>query len=60
MNEYIIEIKEILSELVKVKADSVQEAIEKVEEKYYECKIILDYNSFRGVSFSEINDYDSL
>ncbi len=60
MNEYKIEIKEILSEVVKVKAGSVNEALEKVKEKYYNCKIVLDYSSFKSVSFSEMNDYNSL
>ncbi len=56
MNEYIIEIKEILSELVKVEANSFEEALSKVEEKYYSCKIVLDYTSFDCVNFSEISD----
>ncbi len=56
MNEYIIEIKEILSELVKVEANSFEEALSKVEEKYYSCKIVLDYSSFDCVNFSEISD----
>ncbi|HAZ96182.1 MAG TPA: DpnD protein [Treponema sp.] len=59
MNEYTIEIKEILSELVKVEANSFEEALSKVEEKYYSSKIILDYSSFDYVNFSEITDFEN-
>lgn len=56
MNEYTIEIKENLSELVKVEANSFEEALSKVKEKYYSCKIVLDYSSFDCVDFSEVSD----
>ncbi|WP_296030525.1 DpnD/PcfM family protein [uncultured Treponema sp.] len=59
MNEYIIEIKEILSELVKVEADSFEEALSKVEGKYYSSKIVLDYSSFDCVYFSEITGFEN-
>ncbi|UKI56452.1 MAG: DpnD/PcfM family protein [Treponema succinifaciens] len=58
MNEYTIEIKEILSELVKVEADSFEEALSKIEEKYYSGKIVLDYSSFDCVDFLEISDLE--
>lgn len=58
MNEYLIEIKEILSELVKVEAASFEEALSKIEEKYYSGKIVLDYSSFDCVDFSEISDLE--
>lgn len=57
MNEYVIEIKEILSELVKVEANSFEEALSKVEEKYYSGKIVLDYSSFDCVDFSEFASF---
>lgn len=59
MNEYLIEIKEILSELVKVEADSIEEALSKIEEKYYSGKIVLDYSSFDCVDSSEISDLEN-
>lgn len=58
MNEYTIEIKEILSELVKVEADSFEESLSKIEEKYYSGKIVLDYSSFDCVDFLEISDLE--
>lgn len=59
MNEYVIEIKEILSELVKVEANSFEDALSKVEEKYYSGKIVLDYSSFDDVDFSEVTDVEN-
>lgn len=58
MNEYVIEIKEILSELVKVEANSFEEALADVEQKYYSGKIVLDYSSFDCVDFSEVSEID--
>lgn len=59
MNEYTIEIKEILSELVKVEANTFEEALSKIEEKYYSGKIVLDYSSFDCVDFSEFAGFEN-
>lgn len=50
---YNIEIEEVLQKVVKVKADSLSEAIEKVEERYRDEEYVLDYNDFKGVKFRE-------
>lgn len=51
-----IEIEEVLQKVVKVKADSLDEAIDKVEEEYRNEKYVLDYNDFEGVEFREFKD----
>lgn len=51
-----IEIEEVLQKVVKVKADSLDEAIDKVQERYKNEKYILDYNDFKGVEFREFKD----
>ena len=50
---YNIEIEEILQKVVKVKADSLSEAIEKVEERYRDEEYVLNENDFKGVEFRE-------
>ena len=56
MKIYEIEIEEVLQKVVKVKADSLYEAIDKVEEEYRNEKYVLDYNDFKGVEFGEYKD----
>ena len=51
-----IEIEEVLQKVVKVKADSLDKAIDKVQERYKNEKYILDYNDFKGVEFREFKD----
>ena len=50
---YEIEIEEILQRVVKVKANSLDEAIDKVENRYKNEKYVLDYNDFKDVQFRE-------
>ena len=47
MKIYEIEIEEVLQKVVKVKADSLDEAIDKVEEEYRNEKYVLDYNDLK-------------
>ena len=56
MKIYEIEIEEVLQKVVKVKADSLDDAIDKVEEEYRNVKYVLDYNDFKGVEFREFKD----
>lgn len=56
MKIYEIEIEELLQKVIKVKADSLDEAIDKVEEEYRNEKYVLDYNDFKGVEFREYKD----
>lgn len=50
--EYEIEIKEVLSRVEKVEAESLGEAIDRAMELYYSEKIILDDNDMKGVDFT--------
>jgi tyrosine-protein phosphatase YwqE len=54
LQEYEIEIQEILSRVHKVEAESVGEAIDKAMELYYGQKIILDAEDMKGVDFTPI------
>lgn len=53
---YNIEIEEILQRVVKVKANSLNEAIDKVHNRYRQEKYVLDYNDFKDVEFREYKD----
>ena len=50
--EYEIEIKEVLSRVEKVEAESLDEAIDRAMELYYNEQIILDDNDMKGVDFA--------
>lgn len=54
LQEYEIEIQEILSRVQKVKAESVGEAIDKAMALYYAQEIILDAEDMKGVDFTPI------
>jgi len=51
LREYEIEIKEELSKVVKIKAESLSEAIEMVTDKYNNSDIVLDADDYKGVEF---------
>ena len=51
LREYEIEIKEELSKIVKIKAESLSEAIEMVTDKYNISDIVLDADDYKGVEF---------
>lgn len=51
MKEFQIEIKEELSRVVTVNADTVENAMNKAMELYYGQKIILDAEDMKGVEF---------
>lgn len=54
LQEYEIEIQEILSRVQKVEAETVGEAIDKAMKLYYGQKIILDAEDMKGVDFTPI------
>lgn len=56
MKFYNIEIEELLQKVVRVKANSLNEAIDKVEKRYRNEQYVLDYNDFKGVEFREYKD----
>lgn len=49
--EFHIEIKELLSRVETVKAETLSEAIEIVMDRYYAQEIVLDAEDFKGVDF---------
>lgn len=53
METFKIEIREILSKVVEVKAENLNIAFEKVSEQYRESNHVLDYSDFIEVSFLE-------
>lgn len=56
MKNYTIEITETLQKQVTVKANSREEAIQKVKEQYYDCSIILDLNNYIDTEFQYIKE----
>lgn len=53
--EYVVYITETLQRKVKVKADNLTDAEEKVQEMYSKEEIILDYNDYLQVEFDARN-----
>lgn len=51
LKEYEIEIKEELSRVEKIEAETLSEAIDIVMEKYYKSDIVLDAEDYKGVDF---------
>ena len=56
MKVYKIEVEEILQKIVEVEAESLEEAIFKVQEQWYECDIELNYEDFKGMNVREYKD----
>jgi hypothetical protein len=54
--EYKIEIEEILQRVVKIEANSLEEAINIAQERYSNEKYILDYNDYKNTEFREYKD----
>ena len=52
--EFDVEIKEVLSRVQKVKAESLDDAINKAMDMYYSEQIVLDAEDMKGVDFSSI------
>ena len=56
MKNYTIEITETLQKQVTVKANSREEAIQKVRKEYFDCDIILDSNDYIDTEFQYIKE----
>ena len=54
MDEYQVEIKETLSRIVTVVANSDLDAIDIVETQYSDCSIVLDAEDFQDVEFEVV------
>lgn len=52
--EYDIEVKEQLSRIEHIKAESIEEAVDIVKKMYYSEQIVLDSNDMKEVTFSTI------
>lgn len=48
---YDVEIREVLSRVQKIEADSVAEAVDKAEEMYHNEEVVLDSEDYRGVDY---------
>lgn len=53
---YQIEIEETLQKVVKIKADSLDEAIDIAQNRYSDQEYMLDYEDYKGVKFRECKD----
>lgn len=51
MKKYQVEIKENISEIIDIEANSEEEAVEKVQEQYYSKEIIIEPCSYKGIEF---------
>ena len=54
--EYEVEVIETLKRQKVIEADSLNQALEKLQEEYKNCNIILNENDFVGVEFRESTD----
>lgn len=59
MPEFEIEIKEELSRVEKIKAETLGEAIDKVMDMYYSEKVVLDAENMKGVNFTPVENEKS-
>jgi Na+-transporting NADH:ubiquinone oxidoreductase subunit NqrC len=55
MKIYEVEIQEFLARVVEIEAESSADAISKINEKYINSEIVLNYNDFVEVDFLDIN-----
>lgn len=54
--EFDVEIKEVLSRVERVKAESLDDAINKAMDMYYSEQIVLNSEDMKGVDFSLYSD----
>lgn len=55
--DYAIEVREVLSRVENIKAASLEEAIDKVMEKYHKQEIVLDAEDFQDVTIEQERKY---
>lgn len=53
---YEIEIEEILQKVVKIDADSLEDAMDIAREKYSKEEYVLDYQDYKDTEFREYKD----
>lgn len=54
--KFDVEIKEVLSKVERVKAESLDDAINKAMDMYYSEQIVLGAEDMKGVDFSPISE----
>lgn len=52
--EYDVEVKDLLSRIEHIKAESIEEAVDIVKKMYYSEQIVLDSDDMKEVAFSMI------
>ena len=64
---FLVRVTETLAKTYKIKAETLEEAVEKVENEYYENGIVLDYDDYdesniegREVTDECLDDYNEL
>lgn len=53
---YDIEIEELLQKVVKIEANSLDEAIDIAQNRYSNQEYVLDYEDYKGTEFREYKD----
>lgn len=56
--KYKIEIEETLSKVVEIEANSLEEALDIVQQRYVKEEYILDYNDYLAVDIRQYDDLD--
>ena len=56
MKEFQIEVIETLSKVVTVEADTIEDAVRKVNEQYDNSEIQLDYDDYKGYDIQPYED----
>lgn len=57
MRNYEISVKEVLERVVRVKANSLEDALAKIQEMYDNEEIVLDSTDFQDYEITPLNDY---
>lgn len=57
MADYQIEITETLQRVIKIKADSADDAVEKARALYKNERIVLDYSDYTDTEFSLFSNH---
>lgn len=56
MKKYKVEIRETLSRVVEIEANSPEEALETVEDLYLDCAYVLDESDFKCCQYFNVTD----
>jgi len=55
MKTFQIEVQEFLARVIDIKAKNIDDAISKIDDKYWKAEIVLNSNDFAEVNFIDIN-----